>query len=70
MLKDIRKNTRCKFPPEENIRIVPDELYGGSSIAELRCREGIKRNLNYRWSKDLLETRKKRVSGNTFVKPS
>jgi transposase len=54
-VKEIRRNTRRKFSSEEKIRIVLDGLRGESSIAELYCREGINRNLYYRWSKGFLE---------------
>ena len=64
-VKDIRRNTRCKFSTEEKIRIVLDGLRGGSSIAELCRQEGIIPNLYYRWSKDFLEAGKKRLSGDT-----
>ena len=64
-VKDIRRNTRRKFSTEEKIRIVLDGLRGESSVAELCRREGINPNLYYRWSKDFLETGRKRMSGNT-----
>ncbi len=40
-------------------------LRGEDSIAELCRREGIVQNLYYRWSKDFLEARKKRLAGDT-----
>ncbi len=64
-VKDIRRNTRCKFSSEEKIRIVLDGLRGEYSIAELCRREGINSNLYYRWSKDFLEAGKRRLSGDT-----
>ena len=64
-VKEIRRKTRRKFSSEEKIRIVLDGLRGESSIAELCRREGINSNLYYRWSKDFLETGKKRLSGDT-----
>ena len=47
------------------LRIVLDGLRGESSIAELCRQEGINSNLYYRWSKDFLESGKKRLSGDT-----
>ena len=47
------------------MRIVIDGLRGEDSIANLCCREGISNNLYYRWSKDFLEARKKRLMGDT-----
>ena len=64
-VKDIRRNTRRKFSTEEKIRIVLDGLRGESSITELCRQEGINPNLYSRWSKDVLETGKKRLSGDT-----
>ena len=51
---------------EEKIRIVIDGLRGEISIAELCRREGIAQNLYYRWSKDFLESGKKRLDGDTL----
>jgi transposase len=40
-------------------------LRGEDSIAALCRREGIVQNLYYRWSKEFLETGKKRLAGDT-----
>lgn len=40
-------------------------MRGETSIAELCRREGIAQNLYYRWSKDFLESGKKRLNGDT-----
>jgi transposase len=69
-VKDIRRKTRRKFSSEEKIRIVLDGLRGEYSIAELCRREGINSNLYYRWSKDFLETGKRRLSGDTVREAS
>ena len=69
-VKDIRRKTRRKFSSEEKIRIVLDGLRGEYSIAELCRREGINNNLYYRWSKDLLEAGRKRLSGDTVREAS
>jgi transposase len=61
VVKNIRRSTRKKYSSEEKIRIVIDGLRGEDSIANLCCREGIPNNLYYRWSKDFLEARKKRL---------
>ena len=60
LVRDIKRKTRRKFSSEEKIRIVVDGLRGETSIAELCRREGIAQNLYYRWSKDFLESGKKR----------
>ena len=66
LVRDIKRNTRRKFSSEEKIRIVIDGLRGETSIAELCRREGIAQNLYYRWSKDFMESGKKRLSGDTM----
>ena len=65
VIRDIRRKTRKRYGSEEKIRIVLDGLRGEDSIAELCRREGISQNLYYRWSKELLEAGKKRLSGDT-----
>ncbi len=66
LVRDIKRKTRRKFSSEEKIRIVIDGLRGEISIAELCRREGIAQNLYYRWSKDFLESGKKRLDGDTL----
>ena len=66
LVRDIKRKTRRKFSSEEKIRIVIDDLRGETSIAELCRREGIAQNLYYRWSKDFMESGKKRLNGDTM----
>ena len=66
LVRDIKRKTRRKFSSEEKIRIIIDGLRGETSIAELCRREGITQNLYYRWSKDFMESGKKRLSGDTM----
>ncbi len=66
LVRDIKRKTRRKFSSEEKIRIVIDGLRGEVSIAELCRREGIAQNLYYRWSKDFMESGKKRLNGDTM----
>src|SRR5690242_15799614 len=63
VVKDIRRATRRHFSAEEKIRIVLDGLRGEDSIAELCRREGIASSMYYGWSKEFLETGKKRLAG-------
>ncbi len=65
VVKDIRRRTRKHHSAEEKIRIVLEGLRGESSIAELCRKEGINRNLYYRWSKEFLEAGNKRLAGDT-----
>jgi len=62
LVRDIKRKTRRKFSSEEKIRIVIEGLRGESSIAELCRREGIAQNFYYRWSKDFMESRRKRLN--------
>ena len=66
LVRDIKRKTRRKFSSEEKIRIVIDGMRGEVSIAELCRKEGIAQNLYYRWSKDFMESGKKRLSGDTM----
>ena len=62
-VRDIRRATRRNYSAEEKIRIVLEGLRGEDSIAELCRKEGINQNLYYRWSKESLETGKRRLAG-------
>jgi transposase len=65
-VKEIRRNTRRKFSSEEKIRFVLEGLRGESSMAELCRKEGINRNLYYRWSKILSRSRQKALGWGYF----
>ena len=67
LVRDIKRKTRRKFSSEEKIRIVIDGLRGETSIAELCRREGIAQNLYYRWSKDFLESGKKKLNEDPVI---
>ncbi len=60
-----RKFYLNRFSAEDKIRIVLEGLRGEDSIAELCRKEGINQNLYYRWSKEFLESGKKRLAGDT-----
>ena len=64
-VRDIRRATRKRYSSEEKIRVVLEGLRGEESVAELCRKEGINANIYYRWSKDLPEAGKKRLSGDT-----
>ncbi len=64
-VREIRRQTRRKFSPEEKIRIVLEGLRDEQSVSDLCRREGIASNLYYRWSKDFLEAGKKQLAGDT-----
>lgn len=64
-MRDIRRATRKRYSAEDKIRIVLSGLRGEYSIAELCRREGIAQSLYYSWSKEFLESGKKRLAGDT-----
>lgn len=64
-IKDIKRQTRRVYSAEEKIRIVIEGLRGEDTIAAICRKYGINDNLYYNWSKDFLETGKKRLSGDT-----
>ena len=66
LIRDIKRNTRRKYSAEEKIRIIIEGMRGETSIAELCRREGIAQNLYYRWSKDFMESGRKRLDGDTM----
>ena len=66
LIRDIKRNTRRKYSSEEKIRIVIEGMRGETSIADLCRKEGINQNLYYRWSKDFMESGKKRLDGDTM----
>src|SRR6476620_1059173 len=65
VIKNIRRATRKQYSAEEKIRIVLERLRGEESITALCRREGIAASLYYDWSKEFLETGKKRLAGDT-----
>ena len=65
LIRDIKRKTRRKFSSEEKIRIVVEGMRGEMSIAELCRKEGIAQNLYYRWSKDFMESGRKRNSSSS-----
>ncbi len=58
VVKQVRKYTRRKFPPDEKIRIVLEGLRGDVPITDLCRREGIASAVYYKWSKEFLEAGK------------
>jgi transposase len=64
-VREIHRRTRRRFSAEEKVRIVLEGLRGEESVAELCRREGLAPNLYCRWSKEFLETGKKRLLGDT-----
>ena len=65
IVREIKRRTRKKYSSEEKIRIVLEGLRGEESIASLCRKEGINPNMYYKWSKEFLESGKKRLQGDT-----
>jgi len=65
VVREIKRRTRKKYSAEEKIRIVLEGLRGEDSIAAICRREGIQANMYYKWSKEFLETGKRRLQGDT-----
>ena len=65
LVRNIRRATPKQYSAEYKIRIVLDGLRGESSIAELCRREGIAESLYYSWSKEFLESGKRRLAADT-----
>jgi transposase len=64
-VRDIRRATRKHHSAEDKIRIVLEGLRGEDSIAAVCRREGIAESLYYAWSKQFLESGKRRLAGDT-----
>lgn len=58
IVREIRRQTRRRFSPEEKIRIVLEGIRGQVSITELCRREEISPAIYYKWSKAFLEAGK------------
>ena len=65
IVREIKRKTRKRYSSEEKIRIVLEGLRGEDSIASLCRKEGINPNTYYKWSKEFLESGKKRLQGDT-----
>ncbi len=65
VVREIKRNIRRKFKPDEKIRIILEGLKGEDSISEICRREGIAPSVYYKWSKAFLEAGKKRLNGDT-----
>jgi transposase len=61
-IRQVRRNTRQRFTPEEKIRIVLEGLRHEVSIRELCRREGIHPAVFYAWLKDFMEAGKERLT--------
>ena len=66
LISDLKRKTRKSYSSEEKIRIIIEGMRGETTIAELCRKEGISQANYYKWSKDFMETGKKRLSGDTM----
>ena len=65
LIKDIKRKTNRTYSSEEKIRIVIEGMRGEESVAAICRKYGINESLYYKWSKDVMEAGKKRLSGDT-----
>ncbi len=60
-VRQVKRQTRRKFTPEEKIRIVLEGFRHDVPVRELCRREGIRPNVYYAWLKDFMEGGKERL---------
>ena len=64
-IREVKRSTRCKFNPEEKVRIVLEGFRREVTVRELCSREGISPNIYYSWLKDFMEAGKSRLQRDT-----
>lgn len=63
LVRRAKQASRRRFPVEEKIRIVMEEIRPEVSVADLCCREGIHPTIYYKGLKDFMEAGKGRLRG-------
>jgi transposase len=66
LISELKRKTRRNYNSEEKIRIIIDGIRGDTTVAELCRREGISQGIYYKWSKDFMDTGKRRLTGDTM----
>lgn len=61
-VRQVRAATRCKYSPEEKIRIVLEGFRREVTVNDLCRREGIKPHSYYAWTKEFMEAGKERLA--------
>ena len=61
-VRTVKAATRCKYTPEEKIRVVLEGLRREVTVNDLCRREGIKPHSYYSWSKEFMEAGKERIT--------
>lgn len=61
LISELKRKTRKVYSSEDKIRIIIQGMRGEVSLAELFRQEGIAQANYYKWSKDFMETGKKRL---------
>jgi transposase-like protein len=64
-VRTVKGATRCKYPPEEKIRIVLEGFRREVTVNDLCRREGIKPHSYYAWTKECMEAGKARLTRDT-----
>ena len=66
VIRPTKQITRRRFSPEEQVRIVIEEIRGEIKVTSLWRREDIASNVYYKWLKDFMEAGKGRLEGATL----
>ena len=66
LISDLKRKTRKAYNSEDKIRIIIEGMRGETTIAELCRKESIHQANYYKWSKDIMEAGKRRLSGDTM----
>ena len=61
-VRRVRAATRCRYTPEEKIRIVLEGFRREVTVNDLCRREGIKPHSYYAWTKEFMEAGKERLT--------
>ncbi len=61
-VRTVKAATRCKYTPEEKIRVVLEGFRREVTVNDLCRREGIKPHSYYSWSKEFMDAGKERIT--------
>ena len=61
-VRTVKAASRCKYTPEEKIRIVLEGFRREATVSDLCRREGIKPHSYYAWTKEFMEAGRERLT--------
>ena len=70
LIRRAKQASRRRFPAEEKIRIVMEEIRAEGSVSDLCRREGIYPTIYSKWLKDFMEAGKGRMRGDALREAS